>query len=584
MLDQTHRFSSAECSSIAPRSRELFYLTPLALLLVSLSTITAVWWWLATPVTLAYAPIDSATKLDCVSYAPFRGHQSPWNSTIVISREQIAEDLAELARISRCVRIYSVENGLDKVPEIASKVGLKVILGVWIGRDRLKNAQLIETAISLIKDNPGVITAMIVGSEVLLRGEMTASDLRETIRSVKARVKIPVSYADVWEFWLRYRDVSEDVDFVTVHMLPYWEDFPVRAEDAAAHVDDIRKRMVVGFPGKEILIGEAGWPSQGRMRGGALPSRIYQARFVSELLHRARQEDFRVNLFEAFDEPWKREWEGTVGGHWGLLDGESRKLKYAPGAAVTNYPFWKLQLGCGLVLCISVFGLAVLALRRQRSTPQLASWIAVAASATVCGTLFGVITERTLDESDGLGGGLAQAMLLAAGIAAPALCSDAYMSGRALPTFLDLIGPREGRTRSLPTMILGFTLMVTTLLALQSALGLVFDPRWRDFPFASLTMAVVPFWILTLVNHQKRRKRSTAEAVFASLFAVAALYILFNEGSQNWQAVWTCVMYFMLSTTLWQPRSVVALEASLYGAESSAFQPVAAATTLEPRQ
>ena len=38
---------------------------------------------------------------------------------------------------------------------------------------------------------------------------------------------MPVTYADVWEFWLRYRDVYEAVDFVTIHILPYWEDFPI---------------------------------------------------------------------------------------------------------------------------------------------------------------------------------------------------------------------------------------------------------------------------------------------------------------------------------------------------------------------
>ena len=116
-----------------------------------------------------------------------------------------------------------------------------------------------------------------VGNEVLLRGEMTAADLAANIRSVKSQVTIPVTYADVWEFWLRHREVYDAVDFVTIHILPYWEDFPIRARHAAAHVDAIRKRMAVAFPGKEILIGETGWPSAGRMREGALPSRANQA-------------------------------------------------------------------------------------------------------------------------------------------------------------------------------------------------------------------------------------------------------------------------------------------------------------------
>ena len=174
---------------------------------------------------------------------------------------QIREDLVEIARISNCVRTYSVDNGLDKVPELASQVGLKVLLGVWIGNGRIKNAQLVETAVKLAKDYPNTISAIVVGNEVLLHGDMTPSDLRELLRSVKARVNVPVTYADVWEYWLRYREVQDAVDFVTAHVLPYWENFPVRAEDAAAHVAAIQKRLAAAFPGKEVLIGETGWPS-----------------------------------------------------------------------------------------------------------------------------------------------------------------------------------------------------------------------------------------------------------------------------------------------------------------------------------
>ena len=303
-------------------SRTIGFRTPLALFFVSLGIVAAVWWWLATPVALTRAPIDGAAKLECVSYAPFRNDQTPHDPTLIVRPEQIAEDLAELAKVSKCIRTYSIDNGLDKVPELASRVGLKVLLGVWIGRDRAKNAQLADIAVSLVKDHPGTVTAVIVGSEVLLRGEMTVADLRQIIRSVKPRVNVPVTYADVWEFWLRYREVGEDVDFVTAHFLPYWEDVPPRAEEAAAHVDEIRKQVVAAFPGKEILIGETGWPSHGRMRDGALASRVNQARFISEILERARQDKFRVNFFEAYDEPWKRRWEGTVGGYWGLFDGD----------------------------------------------------------------------------------------------------------------------------------------------------------------------------------------------------------------------------------------------------------------------
>ena len=530
--------------------------TPLALLLLSLGAIAAVWWWLATPITLPRAPIDPNAKLLCVSYAPFRGDQTPLLLTTHIAPEQISQDLAQLAKISDCVRTYSIENGLDQVPALAAKVGLKVIQGIWLGSNRLKNLAQISTAVQLAKQYPGVITALVVGNEVLLRGEMTTADLAAIIRSVKAQVTVPVTYADVWEYWLRNREVYDAVDFVTIHILPYWEDFPIRAKFAAAHVDAIRKRMAVAFPGKEILIGETGWPSQGRMRAGALPSRTNQARVVAEILNLAKQENFRVNLIEAYDQPWKRQLEGTVGGYWGLFDSVQRAVKYPPGEAISNFPFWKWQMGCGMALSLFVFGAAGLTLRRRPWTPRRSAWIAVGLSATTAGILFGVATDKLFYESYGFGGWLTWGALLAAAIAASLLCANALMSGRPLPTFLELLGPREARTKSVLAVVLGAALLVTTLIGAETALGFVFDPRYRDFPFAALTMAVVPFSSLMLLNRPPEGVRPIAEAVFAGVFAGSALYILFNEGADNWQSLWTCAVYFLFAVTLWRARAV----------------------------
>jgi glucan 1,3-beta-glucosidase len=528
--------------------------TPLALLLISLGLIAAVWWWLATPITLARAPIDPNAKLQCVSYAPFRDTQTPLIRTTQIPAEQIAQDLADLAKVTECVRTYSIENGLDQVPGIAAKVGLKVIQGIWLGSDRLKNQAQIAVAVGLAKQYPGVITALVVGNEVLLRGEMTTADLAGYIRAVKAQVQVPVTYADVWEYWLRNREVYDAVDFVTIHILPYWEDIPVRAKFAAAHVDSIRKRMAVAFPGKEILIGETGWPSMGRMREGALPSRTNQARIVSEILDLAKREGFRVNLIEAYDQPWKRQLEGTVGGYWGLFDSVKRVVKYPPGIAISNYPLWKWYMGAGLGLGFITFLVAWLTVRRRPWAPRIMSWIAVGISATGAGILLGVAIDKMIYESYGTGGWLQWGTLLAAAVLAPILSAHALMAGKPLPAFLDLLGPRQYRRGTLLTALLGLSLVVTTVIGAETALGFTFDPRYKDFPFASLTMAVVPFALLMLLNRPQEGVRPIAEAVFAGLLVVAAGYTFLNEGTANWQSVWTCAMYLLLAVTLWRAR------------------------------
>lgn len=529
--------------------------TPLALLFLSLCAIAAIWWWLAIPITLARAPIDPAAKLECVSYAPFRGNQSPLVKGTHIPPEQIAEDFAQLAKISKCVRTYSVQNGLDKAPELARKAGLKLILGIWLGSNRVDNVVEIATAVHLAKDYADVIGAVVVGNEVLLRGEMTAADLAANIRSVKAQVKVPVTYADVWEYWLRNRDIYDAVDFVTIHILPYWEDLPVPARYAASHVDSIRKRVAVAFPGKEILIGETGWPSAGRMREGALPSRTNQARVVSEILGLAKQENFRVNLIEAYDQPWKRQLEGTVGGYWGLIDAKARAEKYPAGVPINNFLMWKQEMAAGMVLCILIFAVAMWTARRRPWAPRFSAWLGVAGSATAAGALLGVAVEKLLTESLGIGGWTQWGLLLAAGILAPLLAASVQMSGRSLPTFLDVIGPRPGRASSRRILLLGATLGVTTVIAVETALGFVFDPRYKDFPFAALTMAVVPFWMLMVFNRPRSGTRPMAESVFAGLLVIASVYIAFNEGIANWQSLWTCLIYAMLGITLWRARA-----------------------------
>jgi glucan 1,3-beta-glucosidase len=207
-------------------------------------------------------------------------------------------------------------------------------------------------------------------------------------------------------------------------------------------------------------------------------------------------------------------------------------------------------------LSFFVFGAAWLTLRRRPWKPRFASWLAVGISATTAGILLGVATDKMFFESYGFGGWLGWGALLAAAIASPLLCANALMSGRALPTFLELLGPRDARTRSALAMLLGVTLLVTALIGAETALGFVFDPRYRDFPFAALTMAVVPFTTLMLLNRPQDGLRPIAEAVFAGLLAGAAFYTAFNEGPDNWQSLWTCAVYFLFAVTLWRARAV----------------------------
>jgi exo-beta-1,3-glucanase (GH17 family) len=524
---------------------------PLALLLLSLAVVAGTWFWLGRPAALS-APYLGFGKLNCVSYAPFRGVEDPLTPGFIAGERQIAEDLGQLAGISDCIRTYSTGNGMDKVPGLAQPVGLKVLLGIWIGTQPLQNVEQMETAIALANRYPDVVSAIVVGNEVMLRHEMAAADLARIVRSVKARVTVPVTYADVWDVWLRYQELADAVDFVTIHILPYWDDIPIRAELAAAHVDSIRQRMAALFPGKEIFIGETGWPSAGRMREGALPSRTNQARVVADVLALAKREHLRINLIEAYDQPWKRQWEGTVGGHWGLFESAVRELKYPAQAAVRDYPLWKIQMYGGLGFCFLIFGAAALGVRRAVQRPAWRCWPAVALMASVGGVLLGIAVEGLLLQSPEMSRWITSVALLIAATGAPLLCANALMSGRTLPTFPEIMGLHGSRWRVGWSLALGGIFTLTTLAACETALGLVFDPRYRDFPFASLTVSVVSCFTLRFLNRPRLPgQRPLAEALFAGLLGVSAVYIAIHEGYENWQSLWTCAAYFSLGVTLW---------------------------------
>jgi glucan 1,3-beta-glucosidase len=516
--------------------------------------IALAWQMLGTPVAMPNAPLSSGEKLWCISYAPFRGSQTPLDPTMHISAAQIEDDLARLSQITDCVRVYSTDYGLDQIAGLAAKRGMKVLQGIWLSSDRAKNRQEIANAVSIANRYPDTVRAVIVGNEVLLRGEMTAANLAETIRAVKAQVKVPVTYADVWEYWLRNRDLASAVDFVTIHILPYWEDIPIPAAHAAEHVRSIRQRVVEAFPGKEIVLGEVGWPSAGRMREGALPSPANQARVIQDVLALAKREQFKVNVIESFDAPWKRVFEGTVGGHWGLLDDGSRELKFVLGQPVSNHPGWIWQAAAGIVLAGFVFAAGWFSRGERR--PGAWDWGAVTVNALAGGLLIGWAIENVPLESLGVGQWTRSVALVMVAALSPIAATAALMRGTPIPRMSRVLGPTDARKTDWAGLAVCILLIASLLLSLQIALGLVFDPRYKDFPFAPLTAGIVPLAVLGFALGRPAGERGVAEIAGAVLLGLSVLYILPNEGFANWQSLWLCGLFAALAVTLLRVRDV----------------------------
>ncbi|MGZ5054956.1 MAG: glycosyltransferase family 2 protein, partial [Methylobacter sp.] len=252
------------------------------------------------------------------------------------------------------VRTYSVLKGLDKIPELAAKHNLNTTVGAWIDGNLEKNRQEIETLINVSKQNNPNIVRVMVGNEVLLRADITAEQLIEYIREVKRNTWRPVSTSETWDIWLKHPELVNEVDFIAVHILPYWEG--IAAEDAVDYVFDRYHAVQQAYPNKPIVITEVGWPSDGQPFKHATASISNQAKFLREFLNRADAEKVTYYIVEAFDQPWKMSLEGSAGAYWGIFNAD-RQPKYPMDSDVITMPNWENWAAGAAIFSIVLMGL-----------------------------------------------------------------------------------------------------------------------------------------------------------------------------------------------------------------------------------
>jgi glucan 1,3-beta-glucosidase len=278
---------------------------------------------------------------------------------------------------------------------------------------------------------------------------------------------------------------------------------------------------------------------------------------LEEVLIKARRENYRVNLIEAFDQPWKRQLEGTVGGHWGLIDADTREPKFIWGQPVSDHPYWRWAAGCGVALAFLVCATALFTHRRSKTPLTAGAAGGVAVNALIPGVIVGWAIANVPVESLGVGGWTRSLALVAIAIAAPVVATAALVQNVAPPSFARLLGRK--RPADLLSIALGVVLLVLMLLSVQTALGFVFDPRYRDFPFAPLTSATVPFFVLTMCGPRGQGPRGVAEMVAAAALAMSAVFMVLNESFVNWQAVWLAAIFAVCAFTLVQSRDAQSL-------------------------
>lgn len=304
-------------------------LTLVAPILVGVTV--ALWGWADRPVA---AP-DIHGAIHGAAYQPYRPGQSPTGAQP--SADEIDQDLALLSRHMRAVRTYSSLGPLAELPRLAARHGLEVVQGIWVDDDGARARREIEAGVPAA-ESPNV-ARILVGNEAILRGDLTAVELAPYLEEVRRRTGKPVSTAETWAVWLANPALAEHVDFIAIHVLPYWEETTTRK--AVAYAIDKVQRVQARFPEKEVIVAEVGWPSDGRPRWRLQPGLATEARFVREIVAFMRDAGIEAYLMEAFDGTWKYTIEGSVGAYWGLFDA-ARQLKFPLGGPIHARPHWPL--------------------------------------------------------------------------------------------------------------------------------------------------------------------------------------------------------------------------------------------------
>ena len=307
---------------------------------------------------LTHRPVlapDVPAHVAGLSYTPFQRQDDPAQGRFP-SASDIDADLALASKLSSRIRSYASAQFVD-LPALAAKHGLSLTAGVWLNGEARQDAQELAAGLAAASAHQNV-TRLIVGNETLLKKVLTRSALIAQLTKARASSKVPVSTAEPWHIWLAQPELAEHVDFITIHLLPYWEGIDVSGAvvHALYQYESVKRR----FPNKPVVIGEVGWPSSGDRFGGAVASPANQALFLRQFLAAAAPRGLDYFVMEASDQPWKVHEEGHAGAYWGMMDA-TRQLKFPFTGPIERDPYWRSK---AMIASLLGFTLLILCLTR----------------------------------------------------------------------------------------------------------------------------------------------------------------------------------------------------------------------------
>ena len=242
----------------------------------------------------------------------------------IITEAQVRRRMEILKPHTKWIRSFSCTDGNELIPKVAKEYGIQTLVGAWLGNDPEVNQREVTGLIKLAKE--GFVDIAAVGNEVMYRKDLTEDELLDFIKKVKAEIPtIPVGYVDAYyEFSHRPR-ITDACDVILCNCYPFWEGCPF--ENSLDYMKQMYYQAKAAGNGKEVIITETGWPSQGENLQEAVPGEKNAKDYFINTQMWSANDNIPVFYFSSFDESWKVGAEGKVGAYWGIWD-KNENLKF----------------------------------------------------------------------------------------------------------------------------------------------------------------------------------------------------------------------------------------------------------------
>jgi len=282
---------------------------------------------------------------NAICYSGYRRGQSPCTRTFP-SKAEILEDLRILERNWGLLRLYDCSPHAERVLELIRDEGLElqVLLGASLGAElnnfgcpwgathteaeleanRAENDAEVERLCALARRFAGPVFAVAVGNEATVDWTdhfVPVPRMLELVRRARAGAGRPVTVCENYVPWQHnLRELGAELDFISLHTYPVWEHKQIH--EAITYTRHNYESVACLYPGKPVVITEAGWATHSNGRGidPGHTSEALQAAYYEDLMAWSRTAGVLTFVFEAFDEPWKGSPDPLEPEkHWGLF-------------------------------------------------------------------------------------------------------------------------------------------------------------------------------------------------------------------------------------------------------------------------